>query len=159
MPDAWIYKIGNTEIKVDLTKLSQEERTVMSLITFDAKKGKNGRITQRQIVESARWIGCHPDHEKEIGLRNPQETTQRQVRAIIRRLRIDHHVPILSDVKGYWIPDNMDEVDAAIVRLEATARSQARSWHETYQELKSSFAFVPAPSTASFFEDLRERVN
>ncbi len=159
MRDSWTYQIGGHQITIDLTKLSDDERAVLSLITFEAKKRPNGRITQREIMESERWLGCHGQYESTIGLRNPDETTLRQVRAIIRKLRIEHHLPVLSDVKGYWVPENMAEVEDALGRLEATARAQARSWLETYQELKGAFNLKPGPSMSLFFERQAELVD
>jgi len=152
MPDSWTYKIGSREIVVDLTRLSNDELAVLSLISFEAKKRPSGRITQREIMKSERWLGCHDTHEADINLRNPEETTLRQVRAIIRRLRIEYHVPILSDVKGYWVPETMSEVEDAMQRLEATARAQARSWQETYQELKGAFQLNLGACRAPFLE-------
>lgn len=112
--------------------MNQEETIVYNLI-------KEGKITQRQIMKSASWLGCHPVHEDEIGLVNKDDTTLRKIRQIIRNLRINHNVLILSDVKGYWIPETEEEIQEYLERMEATAKAQAKAWYETYRAMRHNF--------------------
>ena len=112
--------------------MNPEEKIVYDLI-------KAGKITQREISDSAQWLGCHPIHEDEIGLLNKKETTLRKVRQIVRTLRITHNIPILSDTKGYWLTDDKAEMTEYLQRIEATAKSQAAAWFETYKAMKNNF--------------------
>lgn len=114
--------------------LNSEEKIVYELI-----KGCTGRITQRQIMTHARYIGCHPIHEDDIGLVNKQESTLRKIRQVIRDLRIIHFAPILSDAKGYFIPETEEEVKEYLERMEKTVKAQQAAWRETYIVMKSVF--------------------
>lgn len=107
--------------------LSEEERAVMANLWSNYDKGK---VTQLQIARSERWMGCHPKHEADIRS-NKMETTTRQVRQIIRDLRVKWEVPIISDVKGYWIVTSQEEAQEYLNRLEVEAKAQIKSWIET----------------------------
>lgn len=130
--------IPHSQIKSRLTPV---EKVVYEYIQY------NKRITQREIALSQGFLGCHPIHEKDIGLSNPSETTLRKVRQIIRDIRIKHNAPILSDVKGYYIPTTREEVAEYLHRMERMAKSQAAAWHETYKCMKHNFDI-----TIDFFE-------
>lgn len=117
--------------------LSDEERAVMSVLWEPFQKREPRKITQRQIAKSQRWLGCHPKHEKDI-VRDEWETTLRQVRKIIRELRVTHLIPILSSREGYWICTSKEEAQEYIQTLELQAKSQAKAWFETYKAMKES---------------------
>lgn len=121
--------------KFDIAKLSEEERLVYKVI-------EKGKATQRKIADSEEWLGCHPKYEEGIGLANEQETTLRKVRQIIRNLRINHHCPILSDGKGYWITNNEEEIRAFLKKMEKSAISQAKALMKTYREMQKTFSWV-----------------
>ncbi len=117
------------------TPISDEaQRAVMSVLwkNFDEREGR--KATQKDIATSQRWLGCHPRHE---GL-NSTETTLRNVRQIIRDLRIEKGVPILSSRDGYWICTSEHEAAQYMDLLEREARSQAAAWFETYTAMKKS---------------------
>lgn len=107
--------------------LTDEERAVMANLWSNYGKGK---VTQLQIARSERWMGCHPKHEADIRA-NKMETTTRQVRQIIRDLRVKWEVPIISDVNGYWIVTSQEEAQEYLNRLEIEAKAQIKSWIET----------------------------
>lgn len=107
--------------------LTQEEKAVMALLWQCYGKDK---VTQNQIARTERWMGCHPKHEADIRS-NKMETTTRQVRQIIRDLRVKWEVPVISDVKGYWIVTSQEEAQEYLTRLEAEAKAQIKSWIET----------------------------
>lgn len=149
--ETFAYKIGSREVTIDLAAMNDKEKVVLSLISFNGIPSGTKRITQRQIANSARWLGVHPVHEKDLKI-NKSESTLRQIRQIVRDLRIKHHAPILSDAKGYWIPKTMEEVSAALDSMEAVARSQAAAWFETYHEMTTCFG----TQTRDFFEGLKK---
>lgn len=102
----------------------------------------NKFITQGQIAEHQKFLGSHPVHESQI---KSGDSTKRQVRQLVRNLRVDYKIPILSSNKGYKLPISRDELNEFVKDLERTAKAQARAWHETYIsvrdhcELTSSF--------------------
>lgn len=111
-----------------MKNLTPEEQAVFDLIANSV------RVTQLQIARSV-FVGCH---EKFEGYDKPKESTLRQVRQIIRDLRIKHRLPILSDSAGYWLMRDKGEAQAFIERLERTAKSQAAAWFSTFRALKNS---------------------
>lgn len=137
---------------IDPNAMSAEERAVMAILwaQFQAKTGVH--VTQREIAKQERWLGCHPEHEADI-VANEMETTLRQVRQVIRDLRINHSVPILSDRTGYWICMDEGEAREYITTLEREARAQAKAWFETYGAM-NKIVGIESP----FFEDMRKTV-
>ncbi len=125
--------------------MEKSNLNVKELVVYELIEA--GRITQLQIARSARWLGCHPKHEQM--LRDKLSSTLRNVRQIVRDLRLKHDAKIISDTDGYWIPESPEEVQEYLLRLEATARSQAKAWMVTYQHMKKVFG-VESP----FFNQL-----
>lgn len=130
----------------DSGKISTEEAAVLYAI-WEAW-GQNKKITQQQIADSERFLGCHPKYEADI-VAKKRDSTLRQVRQLIRNLRIVHGVPILSDSKGYWIPYSITEASEYLERTEAFAKAQAAAWFETYRAMRDTLNL-----TSSFFERL-----
>lgn len=123
------------------------ENAVLSLL--ESLWPKKTQITQLEIARSEKWLGCH---EREIGVvQCTLESTVRQIRQIIRNLRINHMVPILSDSYGYFLPSTIDEAHEYIERTEREARSRAASSIETYRIMKKSLGI-----SSNFFEKLEE---
>lgn len=127
------FKIGAKLISVDTSKMSEEEIAVFSVIY------ETPHITQRQIANTERWLGCHEKFEDDLPIPDKTETTLRRVRQIIRNLRLKNKCPILSDRNGYWIPANEQEVKECMVRMEQQARSSAKAYMVTYYELHKVF--------------------
>ena len=119
--------------------MKKETLNKVELIIFELIENCDKRITQRQIALSEKLLGCHPIYESNINLPNPNESTLRKVRQVIRDLRLNHNAPILSDVKGYFIPQDQNEIDEYLNRIEKMAKAQAISWRETYQHMKNTF--------------------
>lgn len=112
--------------------LTDEERAVMANLWSNYGKRK---VTQTDIARSERWMGCHPKHEADIRA-NKLETTTRQVRQIIRDLRVKWWVPVISDVKGYWIVESEQEAQEYLTRLEMEAKAQIKAWVETSKAME-----------------------
>jgi hypothetical protein len=117
----------------DTAKMSREELVVYTLIKVSTK---GDPITQRTIARSASWLGCHPQHEADLRLRDG-ETTLRKVRQVVRDLRLNHYAPILSHVKGYWLATHVQQIKDEAVRLERTARAAAKALLITFHTLQA----------------------
>jgi ABC-type hemin transport system ATPase subunit len=107
-------------------------------LVFDLIQECNKRITQLQISKTAEWIGSHPEHEAHLKI-DHQQTTLRKVRQLINDLRHIYGCHILSDLNGYWVSDDLAEVQEFITRLEKTAKAQAKSWFATYKTMKKIY--------------------
>ena len=70
------------------------------------------------------------------GLDDPSNTDTREARRIIRRLRVERGIPILSDTCGYWLPATRADVDIYVDRLEKQARATAAAWFTTYKSVR-----------------------
>lgn len=128
-------------IPFDKSKLSPIELCVYELI-------EKGRITQQEICNSARFLGCHPIHEDFIKDKNP--STLRKIRQIIRDLRLIHGARILSDSNGYWLCKSNEEATEYLIRLEGYAKSQAAANFETYKCMRNIFKVE-----SEYFESLK----
>ena len=130
--------------------MKDSENAVLSLL--ESLWPQKTQITQLEIAVSEKWLGCH---KYEIGVvQCTLESTVRQIRQIIRNLRIHHKVPILSDSYGYFLPSTIDEAHEYIERTEREARSRAASSIETYRVMKQSLGI-----SSNFFEKLDENPN
>jgi hypothetical protein len=96
----------------------------------------DSRMSQRAIVRSAAWLGCHPLHEVGV-VENEYESTTRMVRQVIRTLRLNG-IPVLSDATGYYLPSSADEAVEYVRRTSATARARARASMFTYNCMKNA---------------------
>ncbi|MGB4268976.1 MAG: hypothetical protein WBK20_07320, partial [Spirochaetota bacterium] len=67
------------------------------------------------------------------------ESTLREIRQIIRDLRIKHSLFILSDKNGYWIMKDREEAVRYITRIEKTAKAAAKAYYVTYNAMKRNF--------------------
>lgn len=124
--------------------LDTPEKAVLRVLWIKWREGE--KITQNEIARTEEWLGCHPKYEDDI-VKNKRASTLRQVRQIIRNLRVKYDIPILSDNKGYWLPLTTQEVEEYVERMENVARAQAASWHQTYQAVKRTLNV-----TSSFFD-------
>lgn len=113
-----------------MNKLTKEEQLV-----YDEIVKCNGRITQLQIAKKI-FIGSHEKYEN---YDKWKETTLRKVRQLIRDLRIKHFLHILSDKDGYWIMKDRTEIKEYLIRIERTAKAQAKAWLVTYNSMRRNF--------------------
>ena len=127
-------KISNKLRSLNHEGLNHEEDAVMSILlpTFDS-----GKVTQRDIEKTEKWLGCHPQHEADI-VANVMDTTLRQVRQIINNLRIEHKVPIISDRNGYWICRTEREARDYLQRLEIQVKATTKAYFETYRAMQNT---------------------
>lgn len=135
---------------------SDPEKAVMAVLfrAFLEKKGR--KVTQLEIARSERWMGCHPHEEDTVP--NKMETTQRQVRQIIRDLRVKHGVPILASIKGYWFPLTEDEAREFLWTQERKTKAQVIAYHETRRAMREALGvdgdLSDDPEVRASWEDL-----
>lgn len=127
--------------------LTEGQDAVLALLLEHWQPGV--RLSQRDIVKSAPWLGCHPEHEADV-VANEFETTTRMVREQIRDLRL-RGVPVLSDRAGYYLPSDMSEATEYVQRTSATARARAKASMVTYHTMRRSLG-VSDP----FLDSLKE---
>jgi hypothetical protein len=120
---------------------TQEQREVLDVLTTTL-----GKVTQRDLAKRCPMLGRH---WREQATAADDETTLRKVRQVVRDLRVELRVPILSDPKGYWLPRTDDEVVEYVDRVEKQARATARAWFET---LKSLDGFVDDGRQRALFD-------
>ena len=135
-----------TSLFIDATPFDKSKLTTTELCVYELIEA--GRITQQEICNSARFIGCHPIHEDFIKDKNP--STLRKIRQVIRDLRLIHGARILSDSNGYWICKSNEEATEYLIRLEGYAKSQAAADFETYRAMKNIFKVE-----SEYFESLK----
>ena len=75
-------------------------------------------------------------------MRNVLESTQRQVRAIVRRLRLKHKIPVLSDHSGYRLPESDADAKKFVQGMERTAKARAAASLETYRAMKETLGIT-----------------
>lgn len=109
--------------------LSADESAVLTVI-------RSGKHTQAQIAAKVA-VGWHPKHEAHLPITD--DSTLRKVRQIIRDLRLNHKVKILSDIDGYWITDDIKEAKEYLKRIEKTAKAQAKAHMVTYHMMRNLF--------------------
>lgn len=122
-------------------KLTPEERAVMANMMAGMKEGK--KLTQDNIFFSERWQALKPKEVIQV-----MDTEKRQIRQVIRDLRLKFGAPILSDRNGYWIAQTEDEAIKYMQDLEIEAKSTAKAWFVTYHAMKEILN-----TTSSFFEN------
>jgi gamma-glutamylcyclotransferase (GGCT)/AIG2-like uncharacterized protein YtfP len=121
------------------------EKAVLKVILED------GPVTQQQIALSEPWLGSHPEHEDIQG----SESTLRQIRQIVRTLRVDRAVPILADRTGYWFPTTQQQVTDILTRMEREAKARAKASMETHKKLSDIFRME---AQGEFFQGLESPV-
>lgn len=125
-------------IEAAMRSMTEEESAVAGLLAETP-------ITQREIARHESWIGTHPKHEG-----YDAETTTRMVRQIIRVLRVQYRIPILSCSKGYFITDDIEASKSFLERMEGEVRARNKSSLETYSALNSSIGIV-----SEYFDRMR----
>jgi len=128
-----------------LGKMNDSESAVLFLI--ESLWADRIAITQLEIASSHKWMECHKKEEHLLS--STTETTVRQVRQVIRNLRINHKIPILSDTNGYFLPSEIGEAQEYIERTEREARSRAASSIETYRVMKKTLGI-----SSNFFDKM-----
>ena len=90
-------------------------------------------VSHAQIAFNCR-VGSH-FHEKGTRKENAVSTL-RQIRQIIRDLRIDFGQPIISGTKGYWIAEDSAEVEDYCLMLERKAKATVAANFKTLKAMK-----------------------
>jgi hypothetical protein len=113
-----------------MSNLTHEEKLV-----YDEIVACNGRITQLQLARRV-FVGCHDRFE---GYDNPKQSTLRKIRQIIRDLRMNHGLFILSDEEGYWVMKDKSEAKTYIERMERIAKATTKGYFDTFRAMQKAF--------------------
>lgn len=123
-------------VGIGMSSIPADEKDVLRVL-YDRWKKKEGRITQRELAQELPNLG---KHRRDKG--RSEESTLRQVRQLIRDLRINRWAPILSDDEGYWLPQNEGEAKEYIERVEQEVKARAAAGFETYRAMKESLGIA-----------------
>lgn len=108
--------------------VSNKESAILSILMLNWGKDK---VKQRDIIEHPYW--------KKVSTGNAQpETSMREVRRAIRKLRVGHKIPILHSAGGHYLPETESDVEEFMSRLEREVTRHTSSSLETYQIMKNS---------------------
>ena len=114
-------------------EMGDAERKIYNLLN---RLPRGAKMTQVQIARSEPYLGQHPQFE-----RHPTSgTSLRRVRQIIHDLKVKHRIVIVSDVKGYWIPETLKEAETYLDSMERQARSSAKSYMVTAAVMTEAIA-------------------
>jgi sugar phosphate isomerase/epimerase len=116
-------------MELSTLELTPEEKSV-----YDYLK-EHGKSTQLEIARGCPNLGSHEIHEGyEV-----KASTLRKVRQLIRDMRINKGIYILSDTKGYWIMQNRDEIHSYLMGMEQKAKASAKGFMVTYHAMRKNF--------------------
>lgn len=118
--------------------LTKEEKAV-----YDCIREADGRITQLQLARKV-YVGCHDKFE---GYDNPKQSSLRKIRQIVRDLRLNHKLQILSDGDGYFLKRTQEEAILYMDILEKKAKAASKSHMVTYREMSKILGV-----TSDYFE-------
>ena len=110
---------------------------------YDAIVNCEKRITQLDLARKV-FVGCHKKFE---GYDQPKQSTLRQIRQIVRDLRLNHKLQILSDSDGYFIKRTQEEAILYMDILERKAKAASKSHMVTYREMSKILGV-----TSDYFE-------
>lgn len=109
-------------------EISKKESVVLSILMLNWGKE---RIKQKDLIAHPFW--------KKLSTGNAMpETTMRELRRIIRRLRVQHGIPIMHSPQGHYLPETQEEVEEFMERLEREVTRHTSSCYETYQTMKNA---------------------
>lgn len=100
-----------------LNKLSNAERQIYIIIH------RNKRVKMAELARQTA-LGDYETYEE-----SQEGTTKRKVRKIIRDLRIKHRIPIMSDIKGYFLAHVQAEAVDFMGRIEKRLVSHLIMYH------------------------------
>lgn len=122
--------------RVNQSELDEWERIVWQMLV-DGMHDAGRWITQLDMLKMEPRLGSHPRHEAGI-VKDPTETTTRQVRQIIFDLRNTWKAPIISGRDGYKICTSADDALEFMNRLEGETKAVVKARFETYKAMKQA---------------------
>ncbi len=131
--------ISSRILAIGHSPIPASHKSVLRLL-FKEWQASANKMTQSYISGAIPDLGGHHTHED---IRT-HDSSLRQVRQVIRDLRVLHGAPILSDSHGYWIPHSESEVRTYLTSLEREARAAAAAHFETYTAMKKSLGIDSA---------------
>jgi hypothetical protein len=112
-------------------KPTQKEIAVLGILSI---RWGDKPVTQREIAEHTYWKKATESTHKSGSI----DTTMREVRRVIRKLRITHKLAIMHSSSGYYLPESQSDMEEFIGRLEQEAKGRAASSMETYKVMKDT---------------------
>lgn len=119
------------------------------LAVFNFIESANRVVTQQNIADAVPNLGRNEKHESDLKIPK-NESTLRQVRYIIRSLRLNHHAPILSNDNGFWICKSKEDGNKYLENLERSAKASAKAYMITFHSMKST---LENDYTSDYFEE------
>lgn len=117
--------IANLLAKSEITK---KESAILGILMLNWGIKK---IKQKEIAENGFW--------KKLSTGNSTvDSETREIRKIIRKLRVNCNIPIIHDIDGHYLPETEEEVNVFLERLESEAKKRAAASLETYKAMKES---------------------
>lgn len=108
--------------------VTPKESAVLSILMLNWGREK---IKQKDIIEHPHW--------KKLSTGNAlPETSMREVRRAIRKLRVEHRIPIMHSADGHYLPETESDIEEFMKRLEREVTRHTSSSLETYQIMKNS---------------------
>lgn len=108
--------------------VSKKESAVLSILMLNWGKE---RIKQKDIIEHPYWM-------RTVTGNSLPETRMRELRRAIKKLRVQHGIPIMHSSNGHYLPETQDEVEEFMERLEREVTRHTSSSLETYQTMKNA---------------------
>lgn len=128
---------GVWELCQNVMRVADNEHRMVLQVLLDAVATSSRIRTQADLAIAVPSIGAHRRETEAIPhMKRKRDTTLRKVRQIVRDLRVQYGIPILSSPQGYWLPRDEAEVDSYVERAEKQARATAASWFETYRAVR-----------------------
>ncbi len=140
-----IKQIVNSDIVMLLCEKSLSSKEIAVVGILCAKWGDK-HVKQKDIAEHRYWTETMEETKSE---HPTMDSMTRDIRRIIRGLRVTHKLPILHDVNGHFLPETKEDLEQFIQRLESEAKGRAASSMETYKVMKETLG-VSSP----LFEEL-----
>ena len=128
--------IQNIQKKIRRNILSDERVRMEHITVLNILVKNHGKpIKQDDIYVLNPDIGAHRKH---ISYNNKRDNALRKIRQLIRDLRVNFNIPILSSNKGYYLPSSHSDAVEFLERFEKVVNAQRRSWNTTLYMLEDS---------------------
>lgn len=125
-------------IKQHKAEIDPRQLEICRFVFSNAKEGVAGpRATCAQIMKYLPFLRCHPKWDAEAGY-DQKVTTKRQIRQLIKDLRQDFKIIVLSDNCGYFFPTSREEAVEFLVRSAVRARNQALGFNVMLKSMRKA---------------------
>lgn len=126
--------------------MTYKQQLLKRVRAIDAKLAKKNHFVSRYILSEIVKTQQSQDAlarklvKRYVAYHGQQiETTKRQVRDMVMSLRRDYRAPILSNRRGYYIPDNDDDVRRRIEEMRHVAKSRIQTTMLIVRSVEEAF--------------------